>query len=127
MSHQILLVEDEKDITDMIKMQLESEGHQVKWIGDGKEALNLIQDESAGHTFSLFVLDRMLPGANGIEICKFIRMYKKTKSTPILMVTAMTTPEQVVEGLDSGADDYITKPFDMNVFFSKSKVTFASK
>ena len=54
----------------------------------------------------------MLPSVNGLEICKFIRLYNTTKTTPILMLTALSSPEQIVEGLDAGADDYMTKPFD---------------
>ncbi|MGZ3809989.1 MAG: response regulator transcription factor, partial [Bacteriovorax sp.] len=58
---------------------------------------------------------RMLPSINGLEICKFIRLYNNTKTTPILMLTALSTPEQIVEGLDAGADDYMTKPFDHSI------------
>lgn len=61
----------------------------------------------------------MLPGATGIEVCKFLRLFTYTKSSPILFVTALTNPEQIIEGLDSGADDYITKPFDLNIFTAR--------
>ena len=61
----------------------------------------------------------MIPGANGLEICKFLRMYKKTKSTSILMLTALTKPEHIIEGLEAGADDYMTKPFDINIFMAR--------
>jgi len=57
----------------------------------------------------------MLPSLNGLEICKFIRHYNQTRTIPILMLTALSTPEQIVEGLDAGADDYMTKPFDHNI------------
>jgi two-component system phosphate regulon response regulator PhoB len=78
---------------------------------DGKKALDFIQSD-ASKKIQLFILDRMLPSVNGLEICKFIRLYNNTKTTPILMLTALSTPEQIVEGLDAGADDYMTKPFD---------------
>lgn len=117
----ILIVEDEKDIGELLKLQLEAEGHDVTWLDDGSEALETIQmvdsDQNLAH--DLYILDRMLPGVNGLEICKFIRMYKKTKRKPILMVTALTAPEQIVEGLDAGADDYVTKPFDLKILLAR--------
>lgn len=117
----ILIVEDEKDIGELLKLQLETEGHEVTWLSDGSEALETIQqvdsDQNLAH--DLYILDRMLPGVNGLEICKFIRMYKKTKRKPILMVTALTGPEQIVEGLDAGADDYVTKPFDLKILLAR--------
>jgi DNA-binding response OmpR family regulator len=117
----ILIVEDEKDIGELLKIQLESEGHDVTWHNDGAEALEAIQmaDSDQSRPHDLYILDRMLPGVDGLEICKFIRMYKKTKRKPILMVTALTGPEQIVEGLDAGADDYVTKPFDLKILLAR--------
>lgn len=109
----VLVVEDEADISELISVQLQSLGLDVDIIDNGDEALKIIQDE--GQQFDLFVLDRMLPGASGLEILKFIRLYNKTKYHPVLFVTALTGPEQITEGLDAGADDYITKPFDLNI------------
>lgn len=114
MNRSILLIEDEQDISDVMRAQLELQGHEVMSVADGREALSIIQGNTKN--FDLFVLDRMLPGTNGLEICKFIRMFEKTRHIPILMVTALTRPEDVIEGLNEGADDYITKPFDMNIF-----------
>lgn len=116
----ILIVEDEKDIAELISSQLKTQEHNCQIILDGAEALDLIQGENSPK-FDLFILDRMLPGANGIEICKFLRMYKKTKLTPVLMLTAMTRPEQIVEGLEAGADDYMTKPFDSLILTARVK------
>jgi len=116
--HHILIVEDEKDIQDLLKIQFESTSYHVTCIDQGDEAIDYIQRTSKKNDdppVDLFLLDRMLPGATGTEICKFIRFYKETKYTPILMLTALSTPEQIIEGLDSGADDYVTKPFDINV------------
>lgn len=113
----ILIVEDEQDISDLLKLQLNTKGFQTTVLSNGDDALEFIQTQN--QNIDLFILDRMLPGKNGLEICQFLRMYKDTKSTPILMLTAMTRPDQIVEGLDAGADDYITKPFDMNVLLAR--------
>lgn len=117
----ILIVEDEQDISEILKVQLESFGHKVTLIRDGSEALEFIQEQSEEKKIDLYILDRMLPGTTGLEICKFLRMFKKTKSKPVLMLTAMTLPEQVIEGLEAGADDYVTKPFDVNILMARVK------
>lgn len=117
MNANILIVEDEKDISDILSLQLQNKGHNVSVIADGAEALDKIQNTD--DQTDLYILDRMLPGTSGLEICKFLRMFKKTKSSPILMVTAMTRPEDIIEGLDAGADDYITKPFDTTVLMAR--------
>lgn len=113
----ILLVEDEQDISDLMKIQLQALGEKVTVIADGAQALNFIQ--TSEEKIDLYILDRMLPNANGLEICKFLRMYQKTKLSPILMVTALTKPEQIVEGLEAGADDYVTKPFDTTILMAR--------
>lgn len=117
MGARILIVEDEKDISDILSVQLQNKGHQVKVIADGSEALEYIQAQN--DEVDLFILDRMLPGTSGSEICKFLRMFKKTKELPILMLTAMTRPEDIIEGLDAGADDYVTKPFDATILMAR--------
>ena len=113
----ILLIEDESDIRELIKIQLESKGYHVTDIISGSDAIDLIQSEP----FDLFVIDRMLPGISGLEVCKFIRRYKVTQKLPILIVTALSRTEDIVCGLEAGADDYITKPFDMNVLLARVK------
>lgn len=119
----ILIVEDEQDIAQILKMQLNTKGFDVTVIHDGQEALEYIQsqdhDKNPSRSVDLFILDRMLPNKTGIEICQFLRIYKKTKYAPILMITALANHEHVVEGLDAGADDYITKPFDLNVVMAR--------
>lgn len=117
MNANILIVEDEKDISDIISVQLRNKGHNVNVIANGSEALEAIQNQT--EQTDLFILDRMLPGTSGLEICKFLRMFKKTKGRPILMLTAMTRPDDIVEGLDAGADDYVTKPFDTNILMAR--------
>lgn len=109
----VLIVEDEKDISEIIELSLKSAGLNTKVIENGAEALDFIQGTE--NNIDIYILDRMLPEANGIEICRFLRTFKKTKKAPILMLTAMTNPDQIVEGLNAGADDYVTKPFDVNV------------
>jgi two-component system phosphate regulon response regulator PhoB len=117
----IVLVEDEIEISEMIQSQLKILGHKILAFSDGKKALDFIQSndgkEAAGT--SLFILDRMLPSVSGMEICKFIRLFNPTKTTPILMLTALSTPEQIVDGLDAGADDYMTKPFDLAILLAR--------
>jgi two-component system phosphate regulon response regulator PhoB len=115
----ILIVEDEEDISDLLKIQFEAMGAKVTVLNNGKMALDQIQGQEK--TFDLYVLDRMLPEVSGLEICRFLRMYNPTKHHPILMVTALTKPQQIVEGLNSGADDYITKPFDMEILLARVK------
>lgn len=115
----IVLVEDEKDLSNIVRLHLENDGHKVTTFADGSEALEYIQKPGGDNTADLYILDRMLPGSNGLEICKFLRLYKETKTTPVLMLTAMTRPEQIVEGLDAGADDYVTKPFDTVILMAR--------
>jgi DNA-binding response OmpR family regulator len=101
----ILLVEDEPAVATMLNKGLVEEGHTVTIAPDGKIGLQMATD----HPFSIIILDVMLPGINGIELCKQLRRQKN--HTPVLMLTALGTTENVVTGLDAGADDYITKPF----------------
>ena len=117
----IVVVEDEQEISELIQTQLKQLGHTILSFTDGKAALNYIQSSDGKEAMNahLFILDRMLPSVNGIEICKFIRMFNPTKATPILMLTALSTPEQIVEGLDAGADDYMTKPFDLIILLAR--------
>lgn len=110
----IVIIEDEKEISDLIQSQIASFGLTHVALFDGKKALDYIQSTDT-KKIQLFILDRMLPSVNGLEICKFIRHFHPTRTTPILMLTALSTPEQIVEGLDAGADDYMTKPFDHNI------------
>ncbi len=105
MHMKILLVEDEPGVAAMINKGLTEEGHEVTIAPDGRIGL----DMATAHQFNLLILDVMLPGLNGIELCRQLRQNKN--QTPILMLTALGTTENVVSGLDAGADDYLTKPF----------------
>lgn len=114
----IVIIEDEQEISELIQSQVASFGFGTVPFFDGKKALDYIQSNDSKN-IQLFIIDRMLPSVNGLEICKFIRLYNTTKTTPILMLTALSTPEQIVEGLDAGADDYMTKPFDHAILLAR--------
>lgn len=104
MTPNILIVEDDKIIADTIRLYLEHEGFDAVQTHDGNIALELLQSKR----FDLIILDLMLPGIDGIELCHIIR---KKSDVYILMLTARVTEQDKLHGLDSGADDYLTKPF----------------
>ena len=101
----ILLIEDEPAVVSFIRRYLTEAGYDVSVALDGHAGLQMATD----NTFQLIILDVMLPGINGIAVCKQLR--KQQDNTPILMLTALGSTENVVAGLDSGADDYLVKPF----------------
>src|ERR1700679_533346 len=101
----VLVVEDDADIADVLRRSLRNEGYEVKTSADGVEAL----DVAAGFFPDLVVLDLGLPRLDGVEVCRGLRM---EGDVPILMLTARAETEDRVEGLDSGADDYLVKPFE---------------
>jgi OmpR-family two-component system manganese-sensing response regulator len=109
----ILVVEDEADIAEEIRKSLCREQHQVEMAADGQAAMDML----AADSFDLIVLDWMLPNHSGIEICKWYR--ESGASTPILMLTARGDLEDKEIGLDSGADDYLTKPFQLREFLAR--------
>lgn len=101
----ILLVEDEAHVVSFIKKGLSEEGFEVSVAFDGKTGLELALENE----FDLIILDIMLPESNGLDVCKAIR--KENTQIPILFLTALGTPENIVLGLENGADDYLVKPF----------------
>lgn len=101
----IMIIEDDKDLSELIKMYLIPEGWIIDIYNNGKEALKGLKDRK----YNLILMDLLLPGLNGFDICKIIR---KDSTIPIIMVTALERPIHKVQGLNIGADDYITKPFD---------------
>ncbi len=111
----ILLVEDETDIRKLIALLIERENMDFSEAGDGITALQSLKREC----FDLAVLDWMLPGMDGIEITRWIRSQTELRNLPILMLTAKTQPEDIVVGLDAGADDYLTKPFEAKVLLAR--------
>jgi DNA-binding response OmpR family regulator len=117
---QILVIEDEQDIRDLISFQFKSEGHTVLAVESADKAISLLE---RGEKIDLFIIDWMLPGSmNGLEFTKKLRAHKNYKETPVVMITALTQAENIVAGLDAGADDYITKPFDLNVLQARVRV-----
>lgn len=102
----VLLIEDEQRVSSFVKKGLEEQGIQVMQAFDGPTGLSLARQQD----FDVIVLDVIMPGMNGFEVCAQLRKVEKD-FTPILMLTALGTTEDVVEGLDSGADDYLVKPF----------------
>ncbi|MCD9018225.1 response regulator transcription factor [Parachryseolinea silvisoli] len=109
----ILLVEDELNVVSFIKRGLEEENHVVSVAMDGLSASEMLKQ----NVFDLVLLDIMLPGKSGIEICKELRQEGKTM--PVIMLTALGSAENTVTGLDSGADDYIVKPFNFNELMAR--------
>ena len=113
----ILIVEDEADIRELIHFHLFKEKYEVILAEDGERALNLIELEKP----DLVLLDIMLPIIDGIEVCKRMRANKSSKDIPVIMITAKGTEEDIVSGLELGADDYITKPFSPKVLLARVK------
>ncbi len=103
----ILVVEDEKDIRDLVRFHLEQEGFTVREADTGEAAIA----QAAAIRPALIVLDLMLPGTDGLEVCRRLRAAEPTLSTPIIMLTARAAEVDRVLGLEMGADDYVTKPF----------------
>lgn len=110
----ILVVDDEKPISDIIKFNLEKEGYEVVTAFDGEEAIEKVEEENP----DLIVLDVMLPKKDGLEV---VREVRKTHSMPIIMVTAKETEIDKVLGLELGADDYVTKPFSNRELVARVK------
>ena len=109
MASHILLVEDDERIRTSMRLALEDEGYDVAEAGSGEEALELYAQTSAHSPFDLLIVDIMLPGMDGFACCRELR---RQSSVPIIMVTARTDTHDVVAGLEAGADDYVTKPFE---------------
>ncbi|TDE16809.1 response regulator transcription factor [Dyadobacter psychrotolerans] len=103
----LLLIEDEPSVISLIQRSLSASGHEITVAMDGQSGLQMAEQ----HDFNLIILDLMIPVVNGMEVCRRIR--QAGLSTPILMVTALGTTENIVSGLDAGADDYMTKPFKL--------------
>ena len=109
MAHKVLLVEDDERIRASMRLSLEDEGYEVAEAGSGEEAIEAHTRAMAADPFDLLVVDIMLPRMDGFECCRELR---RTSDVPIIMVTARTDTHDVVAGLEAGADDYVTKPFE---------------
>ena len=109
----ILIVEDEPRMGALIAQTLQEEGHQVVVASDGREGFEIAR----ASTFDVIVLDVMLPSMDGVAITRKLR--QERNQTPVLMLTGRDAPADVVKGLDAGADDYLTKPFAINIFLAR--------
>ncbi|MBI4845620.1 MAG: response regulator transcription factor [Candidatus Omnitrophica bacterium] len=117
MKEKILIVEDEKDIVKMLDYNLKKEGFRPLAVCDGEHALDLATREQPG----LVILDLMLPGMDGLEVCKNLKKDAKTASIPVIMLTAKSQESDKVIGLELGADDYVTKPFSPRELIARIK------
>lgn len=117
MKEKILIVEDEKDIVKMLRYNLEKEGFKVIDARDGEDAM----DAAVRQRPDLILLDLMLPGMDGLEVCKALKKETKTISIPVIMLTAKSQESDKVVGLELGADDYITKPFSPRELIARIK------
>lgn len=106
----ILIVEDEEALATLLDYNLAKEGFATRTASDGEEALLAVEDRAP----DLIILDWMLPKLSGIEVCRRLRSDKETRNIPVIMLTARSEETDRIRGLDTGADDYMTKPFSMN-------------
>lgn len=113
--HDILLVEDDLDIQQLVSYNLIKAGFNVSCADSGEEGLNLLDRQH----FDAIILDLMLPGKSGLEVCRIVRQLKESKSIPIVMLTAKGEEEDIVAGLNAGADDYVTKPFSPKILTAR--------
>ncbi|MGD8353173.1 MAG: response regulator transcription factor [Pseudomonadota bacterium] len=111
----ILVVEDDEDILELIDYNLTREGYLVRKVTSGEEALALARRENP----DLIVLDLMLPGLDGLEVCRKLRSNSEKRRVPIIMVTAKGEESDIVTGLELGADDYVVKPFSPKVLIAR--------
>lgn len=111
----ILVVEDDPDIQQLVTYNLIKAGMHVVCADDGEEALRLLEQEN----IDAIILDLMLPGQGGLEICRILRSKEETRSIPIIILTAKSEEDDIVAGLEMGADDYVTKPFSPKVLLAR--------
>ena len=117
MAERILLVEDEESIRELVRFNLEKEGFEVLETDDGEKAFELLKKQGA----DLAILDWMIPGVTGLELCRLIRRDPDWKMLPIIMLTAREDEIDKIVGLEMGADDYVTKPFSPRELMSRVK------
>ncbi len=111
----IIFVEDESDIQELVQFNLTREGFQVTGYTSGEEGLSAIKKVKP----DLILLDLMLPGIDGLEICRQLKRDPRTENIPVIMITAKTEESDIVAGLELGADDYLTKPFSPKVLIAR--------
>ncbi len=114
-NEKILVVDDEEDILELVRYNLAKNGYKTVCVGTGEDALKAAKSESP----DLIILDLMLPGVDGLEVCKILKADSRTSAIPIVMLTAKGEEADVVTGLELGADDYITKPFSPRILLAR--------
>ncbi|MEW6235870.1 MAG: response regulator [Candidatus Omnitrophota bacterium] len=119
----ILVVDDEEDILSLVEYNLVKEDFNVNCVMTGEEALSRTRSAAP----DLLVLDLMLPGVDGLEVCRILKNDPQTKEIPIVMLTARGEESDVVRGLELGADDYITKPFSPNILLARIRAVLRRK
>lgn len=119
----ILVVEDESDLQELIKFNLIKEGYRVDCASSGQEALNKVRESQP----NLIVLDILLPGIDGLEVCRTLKNNPETSQIPIIMVTAKAEESDIITGLEMGADDYLTKPFSPKVLVARIRALLRRK
>jgi two-component system alkaline phosphatase synthesis response regulator PhoP len=113
----ILVVDDEIDLVETLRFPLELEGYNVLVSHDGEDALNQARKEKP----DLILLDLMLPKLDGYKVCRLLKFDERYKHIPVLMLTAKTQEKDKILGMETGADEYITKPFEMDYLIEKIK------
>lgn len=111
----VLIVEDEKEIQELLRYNLSKEGYRVTAVGTGEEALRAVRSSLP----DLILLDLMLPGLDGLEVCRRLKGDPTTRQIPLMMITAKDEEADVVTGLEMGADDYLPKPFSPRVLIAR--------
>jgi two-component system, OmpR family, alkaline phosphatase synthesis response regulator PhoP len=119
----ILAVDDEEDILDLIDYNLAKEGYQITRAQTGEQALRKMRDEPP----DLVILDLMLPGIDGLDVCRQIKSDSRSSHVPVIILTAKGTEADVVSGLELGADDYVIKPFSMRVLLARVRAALRRK
>ncbi|MFW6139207.1 MAG: response regulator [Spirochaetota bacterium] len=117
MATQIIVIDDEEDIRELLEYNLSREGYRVALHAEGNNALKAIRAIKP----DLIILDLMLPGLHGLDVCRIVKNDEQLEDIPIIMLTARGEEEDIVTGLELGADDYITKPFSMHVLLARIK------
>ena len=114
---QILIIEDEPDIQELLSFNLDNNGYKVYTASNGEKGLEVARKEHP----DLILLDLMLPGINGLDVCRIIKSDQDTSGISIIMLTALGQEEDIIKGLETGADDYVTKPFSLQVLEARIK------
>ena len=114
---QILIIEDEPDIQELISFNLDNNGYKVYTASNGEKGLEVARKEHP----DLILLDLMLPGISGLDVCRIIKSDQDTSGISIIMLTALGQEDDIIKGLETGADDYVTKPFSLQVLEARIK------